>query len=293
MNTMTSINTYFALNTSKQLVTMSGYLSIHKSAKAVLAAIVAHFDVSNQYAYIKQETIAIKAGLSLRQAKRWLKRLAELKLIDIHHTLVFNEDCGRKVYGVNQYVPNIEIWKKMLAKEKVLSSYKRVTKNNKVNESPKKEMALGNGTTFQLDLSNKKISKSNNIELTSYPSLNTFFNKKSSSKTWLDYKTGLIFASYKDFMQKSNVIGFISHFKRAKLAAEMIEKEKISIEKINTETIAEYEDYKNKKANNKINTIWSYNKSEQFSYEYVDKNNQTFYFESKASFKALKKAYLK
>ena len=292
MNTMTSINTHFALNTSKQLVAMSSYLSIHKSAKAVLAAIVAHFDVSNQYAYIKQETIAKKCSLSLSQTKRWIKRLTELKLIDKHNTFVFNENCGREVFGVNQYVPNIDSWKKMLAEQKISSNYKRKserTEKTTKNKDLSEKVTLGNDTTIHIDISNKKNNKSNDVKLISFSSLKAFFSKK-AEKTWLDYKTGLVFATYKDFMQKINVVGFISRFKRAKLAAEMIEVENISIENINAALIEEYETYKNKK-NKKINTSYVFVKSEQYSFKYTDKHNKKFYFESKESFEAFKKAF--
>ena len=90
-----------------------------------------------------------------------------------------------------------------------------------------------------------------------------------------------------DANRTKNVIGFISRFKRAKLAAEMIEVENISIENINAALIEEYETYKNKK----INTSYVFVKSEQYSFEYIDKHNKKFYFESKESFDAYKKAF--
>lgn len=294
-NSVSTTNTHFALNTSKQLVAMTRYLDIHKSAKAVLAAIVQHFDVSNQYAYIKQETIAKKCGLSLRQAQTWIKRLVDLKLIDKHNTLVFNKGCGRTVFGVNQYAPNLQTWKEMLSQKKVLSSYHRVPeKSNKANEIKVliDKTAYGNFVTPQIDLSNKKNNKSSDTPLISFSTLKAFFSTK-PQRSWLDYKTGLIYRSYKDFMNKINVLGYISGFKRSRLAVELIQNENIDIELIDREVIAEYERYKKAQVadSKRISTAWSHVRTEQFNYEYVDVNNRKFYFESQAAFEAHKKAF--
>ena len=288
-----STNEHFALNTSKQLVAMTQYIQLHSSAKSVLATIMSCYDVNKQYAYIKQTTIADKCGLSLRQTKTWVRRLIGMGLIHVHKTKVFNTECGRVVFGVNQYVPNVEKWKELLIQSKTSNSYERVSKPSNDKGLPSKT-ALGNCTTSQLDISNKKNIKTNQ-DLIDFISLKDFYGNKPNG-SWLDYKTGLVFASYKDFLSKSKALGYISGFRRSRLAAELIQTENVAVELIDAGVIAEYVKYKNKKKQEKsapkpASSAWSLVKTEQFSYEYVDKNNRVFYFESREGLEAHKQAF--